>query len=120
MFSYLAERAVKFLVGNVSALFLSLGSNFSIASLLSALCITITFLLLSRRSGKKDIKYKVMLRALFPRWLGRASFRADVWFLLLNLFASGMLVGWTVISSQFISNSMAGALTNVFGVLPKT
>jgi len=61
-----------------------------------------------------------MLRALFPRWLWRASFRADVWFLLFNLFASALLLGWTVISSQFISNTVAGALADIFGVRHKT
>jgi sterol desaturase/sphingolipid hydroxylase (fatty acid hydroxylase superfamily) len=115
-----AERVVKFLVGSISNLFFSIGSSFSLASLLSALCIAIAFLLLSRRPGKKDVKYKVMLRALFPRWLCRASFRADVWFLLFNLFASAMLIGWTVISSQFISDKVAGALADIFGVRPKT
>jgi sterol desaturase/sphingolipid hydroxylase (fatty acid hydroxylase superfamily) len=120
MFRYLAERGVKFLVGSISSLFLSIGSSFSIASLLSALCVAIAFLLVRRRPGKKDVKYKVMWRALFPRWLCRASFRADVWFLLFNLVASAMLVGWAVISSQFISNSVAGALADMFGVRPKT
>src|SRR5205085_1761852 len=68
-------RVVSSLAGSLSGLFLSLGSNFSIASLLSALCIAIAFLV-SRR-GKKPVKYEVMRRALFPRWLGLASFRAD-------------------------------------------
>jgi len=120
MFRHLAERVVRFLVGNFSGLFLSIGSSFSIASLLSALCIAITFLLLSRRPGKKDVKYKVMRRALFPGWLRRASFRADVWFLLFNLFASAVLFGWTVISAQFISDTVAVVLADIFGVLPKT
>src|SRR5215212_333660 len=120
MFVYLAERVFKFVIASFSGLLLSLGSNFSIASLLSALCIAITFLLLSRGRGKKVVKYKVMFRALFPRWLCRASFRADIWFLLLNLVASGMLVGWAVISSQFISDTVAGALATRFGVLART
>jgi sterol desaturase/sphingolipid hydroxylase (fatty acid hydroxylase superfamily) len=119
MFRYLVERVVNFLVGSSSGLFLSIGSSFSIASLLSALCIAITYLLVSRRPGKKNVKYRVMRRALFPNWLRRASFRADVWFLLFNLFASAMLFGWTVISSQFISDSVAGALADIYGVLPK-
>jgi sterol desaturase/sphingolipid hydroxylase (fatty acid hydroxylase superfamily) len=120
MFRYLAERGVTLLVGRVSSLFLSIGSNFSIASLLSALCIAITFVLLSRRPGKKDVKYKIMRRALFPRWLRRASFRADVGFLLFNLFAFAMLFGWAVITSQFVSARVASALADMFGVLPKT
>jgi len=118
MLGHLARRLVNFLVGTFSGLFLSIGSSFSIASLLCALCIAITFLLLRRRPGKKNVKYSVMLRALFPRWLRRASFRADVWFLLLNLFASSILIGWTVISSRFISDRVAAALTGVFGAAP--
>ena len=88
--------------------------------MLSALCIAITFVLLSRRPGKRDVKYKIMRRALFPRWLGRASFRADVGFLLFNLFAFAMLFGWAVITSQFVSATVAGALADMFGVRPKT
>ena len=120
MFGHLAGRLVNFLVGRFSGLFLSISSSFSIASLLCALCIAITFLLLSRRPGKKNVKYIVMLRALFPRWLRRASFRADVWFLLLNLFASSILIGWTVISSRFIGDTVAAALTGVFGATPSS
>jgi sterol desaturase/sphingolipid hydroxylase (fatty acid hydroxylase superfamily) len=119
MLPYLAARAAKFLVGSVSSVFLSVGSVFSIASLLSALCIAIAFLLLSRAPGKKDVKYKVMLRALFPRWLRRASFKADVWFLIFNLFGAAMLIGWAIISSQFVSDTVAGALADVFGARPK-
>src|SRR5437762_12857489 len=109
MFRHLAARVVSFLVGSFSNLFLSIGSSFSIASLLSALCIAITFLLVSRRPGKKNVKYKVMCRALFPRWLRRASFRADVWLLLFNLFISAILFGWTVISAQFVSDKIGRA-----------
>ena len=115
----LAERAMTFLAGTLSGLFLSLGSTFSIASLLSALCIAITFLLLTRRAGKKVVPYRVMWRALFPGWVRRASFRADVWFLLLNLLASALLLGWTVVSARFISDVVGRALTGTFGVLPK-
>ena len=93
--------------------------DLSITSLLSALCIAITFVLLSRRPGKRDVKYKIMRRALFPRWLGCASFRADVGFLLFNLFAFAMLFGWAVITSQFVSATVAGALADMFGVRPR-
>src|SRR5262249_30129302 len=85
----------------------------------SALCIAIAFLLLSRRAGKKVVPYRVMFRALFPGWVRRASFRADVWFLLLNLLASALLLGWTVVSSRFIADGVGRALTGAFGVLPK-
>src|SRR5258705_4457697 len=114
----LAERLVSFFAGKTSGLFLSFGSSFSIASLFSALIIATAFLLLTRRAGKKQVKYEVMRRALFPRWLRRASFRADVWFLLFNTFAFGMLFGWSVVSSKFVGDAVAGALSGIFGVLP--
>jgi sterol desaturase/sphingolipid hydroxylase (fatty acid hydroxylase superfamily) len=115
-----AERVVHFLAGSIASLFIALGSNLAIASLASALCIAILFLQLSRRPGKKSVNHKVMRRALFPRWLwSSASFRADVGFLLFNVFAFMMLFGWAVISSRFISETVSGALTATFGVLPK-
>jgi len=61
-----------------------------------------------------------MIRALFPKWLHRPSFKADLWFLLLNVFVTGILIGWTVVSSLYISDGVGGALTHTFGVLPKT
>src|SRR6476620_1811972 len=51
MVRHLAGRVVQFLAASLSSLFLSVGSSFSIASLLSALCIAITYLVLTRRPG---------------------------------------------------------------------
>src|SRR5215208_1277109 len=121
MFPHQAERAIEFFIGSIATLFLSLGSSFSAASLFSALCIAVMFLLMSRRPGKKDVKYKVMRRALFPRWLCRnASSKADVCFVLFNVFAFGALFGWALVSSRLISHIVAGALTGIFGVLHKS
>jgi sterol desaturase/sphingolipid hydroxylase (fatty acid hydroxylase superfamily) len=119
MFSHLAQRFAMYVVGSVASLFLSLGSNFSLASLLSALWIAFWVVLL-KRPPRKPVKYKVMIRALFPKWLRRASFKADVWFLLLNVFVMGVLIAWTTVSAQYISGHVASALTRTFGVLPKS
>ena len=100
MFRDAAERLIQFAVEKFASLFLSLGSSLSAASLFSALSIAVVFLLLNRRPEKKHVKYRVMGRALFPRWLRRASFRADVGFLLLNVLASGMLFGWAMICQR--------------------
>jgi len=119
MFRYLAEHGLTFLLERISALLLSLGSNFSLASLFTALWIAIAVVLFRRRPRKKDVKYKVMMRALFPNWLRRASFRADVWFLVFNVFAFAMLLGWTGLSSNFISGLVAGAFADTFGIRVK-
>jgi sterol desaturase/sphingolipid hydroxylase (fatty acid hydroxylase superfamily) len=119
MFLEFAERLFRYIFRGFSDLFLSPASSFSLASLLSALCVAVAFLVWSRRAAKKQVKYKVMFRALFPNWLRRASFRADVRFLLLNLFAFGVLLGWTLISLQFISDTVASALADTLGVRSK-
>jgi sterol desaturase/sphingolipid hydroxylase (fatty acid hydroxylase superfamily) len=120
MFGDAAERLVQFVVAKLASLLLSLGSSLSAASLFCALSIAVVFLLLNRRPEKRHVPYRVMGRALFPRWLRHASFRADVGFLLLNVFASGMLLGWAILSSRFVSHIVSGALADMFGVLPKT
>jgi sterol desaturase/sphingolipid hydroxylase (fatty acid hydroxylase superfamily) len=120
MYRDAAERLVQFVVHKLEVLFLGLGSSFSAASLISALCIAVVFLLVRRRRDKKRITLRVLRRALFPRWLRRASFRADVGFLLLNVLATGLLFGWAMVSSGFISHRVSDALTALFGVLPKT
>src|SRR4026208_1038453 len=107
MFLHFAQSAGTFVIGTVASLFLSLGLSFSLASLLSALGIAVWVVLLKRGPGK-PVKYKVMIRALFPKWLRRASFKADVGFLVLNVFAMGVLMAWTAVSSQHISGRVAG------------
>ncbi len=120
MFLDAAERLLQFLSQKFGALFLGLGSSFSVASLLSALCIAVVFLVARRRPDKRQVKYRVMARALFPRWLRRASFKADVGFLLLNVLLSMTLVGWAIVSARTISDIVSGALIGTFGVLPGT
>jgi sterol desaturase/sphingolipid hydroxylase (fatty acid hydroxylase superfamily) len=119
MFFDAAERLLQFLIGKFAPLFLALGSNFSFLSLLSALCIAIAFLLARRKPEKRNVKYKVMGRALFPRWLRRPSFRADIGFFLLNVLLSAMLFGWAIISTRSVSQIVSVALTDMFGALPK-
>jgi len=118
MYQEAAERLVRFFAQKFATLFLGLGSSFSVASLISALCIAVVFLLVNRRPEKKRVTFRVLRRALFPRWLRRASFRADIGYLLLNLLATGLLFGWAIVSSEFISHSVNSALTGMFGVVP--
>jgi sterol desaturase/sphingolipid hydroxylase (fatty acid hydroxylase superfamily) len=115
-----AERLLEFLYGQFAALLLATGSAFSLASLSSALCIAILFLLLRRRPDRRQVRYRVMGRALFPRWLRRASFRADVAFLLLNTLFAAMLFGWAILSTRSVAQLVSGTLTGVFGVRPET
>jgi sterol desaturase/sphingolipid hydroxylase (fatty acid hydroxylase superfamily) len=111
-----ASLLSSYIAGQLTALLLPLGSKFSAASLFSALCVAVVFLLLKRPPGKRRLKYSVMRRALFPRWLYRdASFRADVMFFLFNVLAFGTLFGWAVLSANYISGTVSVALTGWFG-----
>ena len=120
MLFHAAERLIQFLVGKFATLFLALGSSFSVASLFSALCIAVAFLLLRRPPDRRQVKYRVMGRALFPRWFRLASFRADVGFFLLNFLLGAVLVGWAILSTHSVSQFISGSLNHMFGVRPET
>jgi sterol desaturase/sphingolipid hydroxylase (fatty acid hydroxylase superfamily) len=95
--------------------FLAVGSTSSVASLLSALLIAVAFTL-HRSRRHADVKARVLFRALFPAWLYRsASFRADVLFVVFNVFVYGVLFGWAVLSSGFVSRATTVFLTGLFG-----
>jgi len=112
--------ALSFVCGKLLKLLLSPGSSFSLASLFSALCIAILFLGLGRR-GKKQIRIKVLLRALFPRRLMLSpSSRADVGFFLFNSVLAGVLFGWAILSYHLVSNVVNDFLVGTFGARPPT
>ena len=91
-------------------------SPFSAVSLLFALFVAVGFTLLKRRPEKRNVKYRVMLRALFPRWLYRnASFKSDVMFFLFNTLAFAALFGWAMLSSRYVTTIVSATLTDYFG-----
>jgi sterol desaturase/sphingolipid hydroxylase (fatty acid hydroxylase superfamily) len=96
-------------------LLVSPGSKFSLAAIACTLLIA-TLFLLSRRSGKREVRLKVILRALFPRRLWRSrSGRADILWSVFNIFIAGLLFGWAVLSAQQVSAFAHSALTTAFG-----
>jgi sterol desaturase/sphingolipid hydroxylase (fatty acid hydroxylase superfamily) len=93
----------------------------SSASLLSAQFVGVTFLFLNRSAEKRNIRAKVLLRAVFPRRLFRsASVRADLGFLFINVFAGWMPFAWGVLSSEAINRTVDGTLADLFGALPRS
>jgi sterol desaturase/sphingolipid hydroxylase (fatty acid hydroxylase superfamily) len=111
-----ASLLASFVAANFAALLVPLHSSFSAASLFSSLCVAVAFIVLKRRPEKRSVKYAVMLRALFPRRLYKnRSFKADVAFFFFNVLASGMLLGWAMVSSQYISKTVSVTLTDHFG-----
>jgi len=102
-----------------SAQLFGLGSQFSLASLFSALCLAMLFVMLKRRRSRGDVRLSVMLRALFPRALYRsASCRADLGFLALNTFVFPAVVLWAVVSANVVGGWTNAALTGALGARP--
>ncbi len=97
-------------------LFLSPGSTFSLLSLGFATLIAVVFLLLGEG---KPRRLRVLIRALFPQWLWRhKSMRADIGFFALNVFVTGSLIGWGLLSYSAISHGTEDWLTRSFGAIP--
>lgn len=112
----LVGAVLSLVAGKLVALILSPGT-FSLASLLSALCIATLFL--GRRRRRRPLRPRVLLRALFPRRLRRShSARADVAFFFFSFFLVGLLFGWAVLSMHVIDNATNALLTAAFGAQP--
>ena len=113
---------IDFFFGQIGRLLFSLGSHFSITSLGAALLISALFFAWQRYKRGRKIRARTILRALFPRRILRSrSNQADIGYLFFNVFVYGIVFGWAVLSYQFISNGIIGALTALFGpVAPST
>ncbi len=113
-----AGAAVGALWGELSRVLLAPGSQFSLLSLASALIIAAAVIARRRRARGRRVRLKVLARTLFPRHiLLSASSRADIGFMLLNIFATGALIGWALISYAAVSHWAQAGLGGLLGVL---
>ena len=110
-----------FVIEKLRQIFLSPAGTFSLASLLSALCIALLYLHWQRRGHTRPVKARVLLRAVFPRrlWASRSG-RADIGFFLFNSFLAGLLFSWAILSAHVVSRTVNGGLTGGFGALSPT
>src|SRR5690348_9587196 len=107
---------LEFLLHQVSTLVLSLGSHFSLSSLAAALIIAALFFAWQRVKRGRRVRWRVIARALFPkRILRHKSNRADIGYLLFNVFLSGIVFGWAVLAYQVVSNGLIAMLITRFG-----
>lgn len=112
-FTYLFEK--------LSHVFLSFGSVFSLTSLFCAFCVAAGYLILKRRDRGRPIRWRAIMRALFPRHILRsASHNADIGFFFFGIFLYGILFGWAVLSYEFLSNVVIDQLVAVFGTVQPT
>jgi sterol desaturase/sphingolipid hydroxylase (fatty acid hydroxylase superfamily) len=107
-FSYFLDR--------LSKLLLSTGSHLSLTSLICAFGISILFLASRRHRRNRRIRLKTIARALFPRRITTSpSSHADLGFLFFNVFVFSLVLGWAVLSYQFVSNGIISLLVAAFG-----
>ena len=92
------------------------GSHFSLTSLGCALAIAVAFVAWQRHRRGRPVRPRAILRALFPRRiLVSPSTLTDLGYLFYHVFLGGVLFGWAVISYQFLTNGIIGALAAAFG-----
>ena len=109
-------HAAQIMLLPLAAQLLSLGSVFSVASLVSALLVAVASLSWRRLDRRRSLRLKALIRALFPRRLVTgASNRADVGLWLFNTFPAAILLGLTVVSAHGIAGPTADLLTGAFG-----
>jgi sterol desaturase/sphingolipid hydroxylase (fatty acid hydroxylase superfamily) len=95
------------------------GSDFSLLSLFAAFCVGALSLVWKRRSGNRPLKLKVLLRAVFPRWLIKsASSKADIGFFFFNSFFGIIIFGWAIVSYHLVSKYTNDGFAAVFGSMP--
>lgn len=104
----------------IAATFLSPASNCSIYSLGLALMFALAWLARQRWRRRGRVRPKALLRALFARrvLLHRSSL-ADLVYCMFSLMTLGAIIGGAVVSTAWISDGVAAALTNAFGARPQ-
>jgi sterol desaturase/sphingolipid hydroxylase (fatty acid hydroxylase superfamily) len=105
-----------FFLDQLSRLLFSVGSHFSLTSLACALAIAVAALASRRYKKNRRLRLRTIMRALFPRRITTSpSTYADLGFVFFNVFVFSLVLGWAVLSYQFVSNSIIGLLVEAFG-----
>lgn len=106
----------------VDRTFLALDGPYAAATLLGALISAAAFLLLRRRKQfRRYPRLRVLVRALLPRrMITSRSGRADLGLFLFNVFLFGLVFGWFLITSQFVSKTVSNGLVSAFGAMQPT
>jgi sterol desaturase/sphingolipid hydroxylase (fatty acid hydroxylase superfamily) len=110
------SQAAGWLLRGLAGLLLSPGSNASLWSLATTGCVAGLVLLARRRPGKRPVRLKVLLRALFPRWILRhRSSRADLALFAFNGLVYGAIFGGATLSASAVASAAGGGLTSLLG-----
>jgi sterol desaturase/sphingolipid hydroxylase (fatty acid hydroxylase superfamily) len=99
---------------------LSVGSTFSLTSLLCALCVAALYFAF-RLARRRQLRAGTLLRALFPkRILTSPSLTTDIAYFFLALFVFGVIFGWALVSYQLVSNGVTAFLAGHLGARAPT
>ena len=110
------SAGIDFFLQQSERLLFSLGSHFSLTSLLAALIIAALFFVAQRVRRGRRVRLRTIMRALFPRRIIRhRSNQADIFYMFFNVFMAGIVFGWAVLSYQFIGNGIIAGLVALFG-----
>jgi sterol desaturase/sphingolipid hydroxylase (fatty acid hydroxylase superfamily) len=102
-------------------LFFTWDSIFSLSSLLCALCISALFLAARRYRKGRRVRPRTIIRALFPNSILQSrSNWADIGYVYFYVFAFGLVLGWAILSYQFLTNGLIDLLVAAFGQPSKT
>lgn len=107
---------VAYFLKQAGELLFAFGSPFSLTSLAAAVLIAAGFIAYRRIKKNRRVRLKTIMRALFPRRLtSHRSNVTDFIYLFFNVFVFGLILGWAVMSYQFLSNGIISGLVAVFG-----
>lgn len=97
------------------------GSLVSVWSLASALLVAVCLLALQRRPGKRPLRLRVWMRALFPRrMVASASTKADIGLFLFNQLGAGAVLGWALLAATQVGGAVRMGLVSALGAPPAT
>ncbi len=104
------------LFDQIGKMLLAPGAPLSLNSLVAAFAIAAAFFAWRRVKRGRRLRWRTVVRALFPRRIMRhKSNQADIFYLLFNVFVFGILFGWAILSYQVVTNGIIAALVAVAG-----
>jgi sterol desaturase/sphingolipid hydroxylase (fatty acid hydroxylase superfamily) len=104
----------------LTRMFVAVEGQLSLAKLALTLGFGILAFGLFYQRKSRNIRFKAIVRAVFPQRFFGASSRADVLMLLFNLYLMGMLFSWAFWSQHTIAGLTNGTLQTWFGALSPT
>jgi sterol desaturase/sphingolipid hydroxylase (fatty acid hydroxylase superfamily) len=114
--AFVAERDVK----SIGHILVAPGSTLSLPAVASAIMLATAIVALRRQPGKRWPRWRVWLRALFPRHLFRSvSSRVDGGFFLLNTIGGGGGVIVAILAASQVGRWVQGALSHALGASPE-